>query len=121
MGAELERRWPSSSPEIFTLAQWRAAGVSQLLPLLGERGAEILWRGMQHLLAWAPSLADDDDDVLVHAPCIEGVGEYPVDDGSLQVAPGVWVVGDAGGAFRGIVASMISGRYAALRIKGPQG
>jgi hypothetical protein len=46
------------------------------------------------------------------------VGDYPVDDGALQVAPGVWVVGDAVGRFRGIVASMISGRYVAARISG---
>ena len=33
----------------------------------------------------------------------------------LELAPGVRVAGDLTGRFRGIVASMVSGRYAALR------
>lgn len=51
----------------------------------------------------------------VFSPCIEGVGDFPVDGGALEVAPGVRVAGDLTGRFRGIVASMVSGRYAALR------
>jgi uncharacterized FAD-dependent dehydrogenase len=103
-------------PESLPLREWRAAGAARLSSTLGERGSAVLWRGLQHLLAWCPEWVERDD-VTVHTPCIEGVGDYAVDDGSLQVAENVYVVGDAGGRFRGIVASMISGRYAAARIK----
>ncbi len=115
LGSELDRLLPAAVPRTLPLQAWRSGGAPHLASVFGEQGAGLLWRALQHLLAWAPALADDDD-VLVHVPCIEGVGAYPVDDGSLQVAPGVWVVGDACGRFRGIVASMISGRYAAARL-----
>ena len=42
---------------------------------------------------------------------ILNLGDYPVDDGDLNIAPGIWMAGDLCGRFRGIVASMISGRY----------
>ncbi|MDP2342133.1 MAG: FAD-dependent oxidoreductase [Deltaproteobacteria bacterium] len=108
-------RLGQAAPERLSLRAWRAGGAQRLSSTLGERGAEVLWRGLQHLLAWCPSLVELED-AEVFSPCIEGVGDYAVDDGSLQVAPNVFVVGDAGGRFRGIVASMISGRYAALKI-----
>lgn len=114
LAAELDR-CGAAAPETLSLQSWLRGGAQRLGSIFGERSAELLWRGLHHLLGWAPSLVEDD--VVVHAPCIEGVGDYPVDDGSLQVAPGVWIAGDAGGRFRGIVASMISGRYAALQIK----
>jgi hypothetical protein len=45
-------------------------------------------------------------------PTLEGVGWYPRLTPDLRI-PGssVWVPGDAGGRFRGIVAGMISGHY----------
>jgi hypothetical protein len=84
-----------------------------LVPSFGEPGADAVLRALARLLAWCPRW---DDGARLFAPCIEGVGDYPADDGSLQVAPGVWVAGDLCGRFRGIVAGMISGRYAALRL-----
>jgi hypothetical protein len=103
-----------AQPVQLELSAWTSAAA--LAPVFGTTGAEVIWRGLSHLVARCPELRREP--VRVHAPCLEGVGDYPVDDGSLQVAPGVWVAGDAGGRFRGIVASMVSGRYAALRLSG---
>lgn len=86
--------------------------VDRLTPIVGEVGARLLDRALGHLWAFA-----DLTGATVHAPAIEGVGDYPVDDGDLRIAPGVWIAGDAGGRFRGIVAAMISGRYAARRLR----
>lgn len=85
-----------------------------LVPTFGGPGADALLHAFARLSAWCPEWRHDDARLL--APCIEGVGDYPDDDGSLQVAPGVWVAGDLCGRFRGIVAGMVSGRYAALRL-----
>lgn len=70
----------------------------------------VIARALETLVPDAPA------DMKVYEPCIEGVGDYPVDDGHLCIAPGVHVAGDACGRFRGIVAAMISGRYVARRI-----
>lgn len=86
-----------------------------LLPSFGEAGAAAMLRALARLGAWCPELAEAGD-AVAHMPCIEGVGDYPDDDGALQAAPGVWLAGDGGGRFRGIVASMVSGRYVAARI-----
>lgn len=80
----------------------------------GARGAEAVLRALCRLYELCPALGEDRGASL-HMPCIEGVGEYPEDDGALQLAPGVYVAGDVCGRFRGIVAGMISGCYAALR------
>lgn len=88
--------------------------VGQLSPYLGAEGARAMASAIARLVAYEPALLDEA--VTIHAPCLEGVGDYPVDDGALQVAPGVWIAGDVAGRFRGIVASMISGRYVARRI-----
>lgn len=51
----------------------------------------------------------------------QGVGFYPCTDGDLKLSNGWrgWVVGDPiiQGTFRGIVAAMVSGAYAALKLK----
>lgn len=91
-----------------------AADPVALERLFGVRAADILARAYARLVDWEPALATEPP--RLHGPCLEGVGDYPVDDGGLLAAPGVWIAGDAIGRFRGIVASMISGRYAALRI-----
>ncbi len=97
-----------------SLADWRR-DPSVLAPVVGTPAAALLAIARDRLLAWAPALRDAEAAVL--APCIEGIGEYPLapaDD--LLLAPGLWLAGDAAGRFRGIVASMISGRYVARRI-----
>jgi uncharacterized protein len=116
LGSQVMRALAQAEPVSFGLDAWRddARLAAQLMPLMGEVGAGWLARARDTLLSYAPSLAHANGRVV--APAIEGVGDYPVDDGSLQLAPGVWVAGDACGRFRGIVAAMVSGRYVARRI-----
>ena len=108
-GDAIERA-AASEPVRFSLGAW-LADPSLLVPTFGIAGASALHRALQRLREWAPELVDAE----VHAPVIEGIGEYPVDD-ALQIAKHVWIAGDACGRFRGIVASMVSGRYVARRI-----
>lgn len=104
-----------ATPGKFLIANGvRTDLVAQLAPHFGAAGARQMASAIARLVAYEPALLDET--VAIHAPCLEGVGDYPVDDGALQVAPGVWIAGDVHGRFRGIVASMISGRYAARRI-----
>jgi uncharacterized protein len=116
LGRDVEAHLYRAAPSSFGLDEWLARGAARLAPAFGEAGARAMWRALGRLLDVAPELRGDD--VRIYAPCLEGVGDYPIDDGSLEVAPNLWVVGDAGGRFRGIVAGMVSGRYAALRAIG---
>lgn len=77
----------------------------------GPEGDAAVQRALEALCAWCPGLREEAP--KLHGPCIEGVGDYPLEDGRLCAAPGVWLAGDVCGRFRGIVASMVSGRYAA--------
>jgi glycine/D-amino acid oxidase-like deaminating enzyme len=95
------------APASFPLAEWPVRGRELFSALAFER----ISVAIERLRRFAPL-----DGAQLHAPVIEGVGDYPADDGALGVAPGVFVAGDACGRFRGIVAAMISGRYAATRI-----
>ena len=103
----------TSRPAAFALGDWLDGGDARIASCFGERGAGVLRRAVERLLEWAPELARMH--ATVHLPCVEGVGDYPADDGALRVAPSVHVAGDVCGRFRGIVASLVSGRYAALR------
>ena len=109
----------ATEPFLFTAAPTSLAladtDLSTLAPLFGPIGASAVVRALDRLRDWCPALADDPD-ARVHAPCIEGVGDYPEDDGALALAPGIWAAGDVCGRFRGIVASMVSGRYVAARV-----
>ena len=116
-GRDVERTLYDAPPESFPLDEWLDRGAKRLAPSFGEEGALALERALERLLERSPGLRRGP--VTVYSPCIEGVGDYPVDDGHLAVADGVWVAGDAIGRFRGIVASMISGRYAARRLLSP--
>jgi uncharacterized protein len=54
----------------------------------------------------------------ITGPCIEGIGYYPSVDGHLRVGDlPVWVAGDETGVFRGLVAALISGHYAASQVQ----
>jgi hypothetical protein len=90
-------------------------GDARLVTTFGEAGAAIVVRALERFCLEFPELRDDTG-ATIHAPCIEGVGDYPVTDDHLAVAPDIFVAGDACGRFRGIVASMVSGRYVAARI-----
>lgn len=77
-------------------------------------GAPLVRQALARLVDWCPALAHDRD-ALAHLPCIEGVGDYP-DDSDLALTDDIWTAGDVCGRFRGIVASMVSGRYVAARV-----
>lgn len=111
LGDAVERA-SRAEPIRFELRDWIGHGARFLADTFGDTGAGALWRALELLRERITEL----DNATVYAPVIEGVGEYPIADGSLQIAPNVWVAGDAGGRFRGIVASMVSGRYVARQI-----
>lgn len=112
-------------PHVFASAPTFAAELSEVLhapaadarmiSTFGPAGAAVVGRALERFIECSPELASDPSASL-HAPCIEGVGDYPVSDQHLEVAPHVFVAGDACGRFRGIVASLISGRYVGARI-----
>jgi uncharacterized FAD-dependent dehydrogenase len=78
----------------------------------GPELSEIMVRGLSRLAAAYPVLRDDDTRLI--GPTLEGVGWYPKVNGDLRLLDTpAWVAGDACGLFRGIVAAMISGHYAA--------
>lgn len=114
LGRSVLRAMERSTPERVRLAEVLAAGPLALASHFGEEGAAALSRGLAHLAAFCPSVQEPE--VELFAPCLEGVGAYPALDGDLRAAPGVYFAGDACGLFRGLVASMLSGRYAALRL-----
>ena len=84
-----------------------------LIPVFGPRGSAIVSRGVEHFVQ---AFAINHEGTRIHAPCIEGVGDYPLSDRHLQVADNVFVAGDVSGRFRGIIASMVSGRYVGARL-----
>ena len=87
----------------------------RLVATFGETGAGIVARALTRFVERFPALGADQV-ARLHGPCIEGVGDYPVSTEELELAPGVLVAGDACGRFRGIVASMVSGRYVGAAI-----
>ncbi|WP_371551898.1 FAD-binding protein [Streptomyces sp. NBC_00554] len=78
----------------------------------GPELREIMLRGLSRLAEAYPVLRDNRTRLI--GPTLEGVGWYPKVDGDLRLLDSpAWVAGDACGLFRGIVAAMISGHYAA--------
>ncbi|MCG5214633.1 hypothetical protein [Streptosporangium sp. KLBMP 9127] len=78
----------------------------------GPELREIMLRGLTRLADAYPALRDGGTRLI--GPTLEGVGWYPEVDGDLRLLDiPAWVAGDACGLFRGIVAAMISGHYAA--------
>ncbi|MFD5483298.1 FAD-dependent oxidoreductase [Streptomyces hawaiiensis] len=78
----------------------------------GPELREIMVRGLSRLANAFPDIRDGETQLI--GPTLEGVGWYPEVDGDLRLSDApAWVAGDACGLFRGIVAAMISGHYAA--------
>ncbi|MGP4000222.1 FAD-dependent oxidoreductase [Streptomyces sp. 8N706] len=78
----------------------------------GPELREIMVRGLSRLAAAYPTIRNNGTQLI--GPTLEGVGWYPKVDGDLRLLDSpAWVAGDACGLFRGIVAAMISGHYAA--------
>lgn len=80
----------------------------------GPLAAGAMRCGLKLLSDRFPSLLSTETDLI--GPTLEGVGWYPANNDNLRCPNGpAWVVGDATGKFRGIVAAMVSGHYAASR------
>ncbi|TQN64223.1 hypothetical protein CSHISOI_11206 [Colletotrichum shisoi] len=98
-------------------AQGLLRGDAEVVAALDEiYGPELVGKmaeGLRRLSQTYSDLGDDEEATLI-GPTLEGIGWYPKVDGNLSLldAP-AWVAGDACGLFRGIVAAMISGHYAA--------
>jgi uncharacterized FAD-dependent dehydrogenase len=89
-----------------------ADGIATLDSVYGRELREFMTAGLSRLVASFPSIEDAETQLI--GPTLEGVGWYPQVDGDLRLLDvPAWVAGDACGLFRGIVAAMISGHYAA--------
>lgn len=94
------------------LINGKPAALATFDRVYGPELRTLMLRGLTRLAATFPEL--DPSGTQLIGPTLEGVGWYPKVDGDLRLldAP-AWVAGDACGLFRGIVASLISGHYAA--------
>lgn len=83
--------------------------------IYGRDVAKVMLLGLRQLIHSFPTIEHDETRLI--GPTLEGIGWYPEVDGTLRI-PGrpTWVVGDACGLFRGIVAAFISGHYAASSV-----
>ncbi|WP_350305162.1 FAD-dependent oxidoreductase [Photorhabdus viridis] len=91
--------------------------IAKLVSLYGEELFDKMLQGLRNIIRKFPEI--DHEKTHIVGPTLEGVGWYPSLDGdlSLETSPSpVWVAGDACGIFRGIVAAMISGHYAASAV-----
>merc|ERR1712150_200053 len=87
----------------------------------GPTAWRILKKGCELLSQQHPGFRDQ---FTLSGPTIEGVGAYPVTDGTLKVIlpsqsvgqDNLFVCGDATGTFRGIVAGMCSGYYVGAQL-----
>ncbi|MER5642193.1 FAD-binding protein [Kitasatospora sp. NPDC002227] len=89
---------------------------SRLERVYGVELTAFMCEGVQHLAERFPEVRTERTRLI--GPTMEGVGWYPAvrPDLRLPDTP-AWVAGDSCGMFRGIVAAMISGHYAAARLK----
>lgn len=79
--------------------------------IYGKELTETMRKGLTKLCDEFDDLNNDDEASLI-GPTLEGVGWYPSVDGNLKASEvPLYIVGDACGLFRGIVAAMISGYY----------
>jgi len=110
----------SRADSLFTLSASEVlAGAPQALRAMdaafGKALREQVVLGLASLAEEFPSITLPDTKLI--GPTLEGVGWYPLIDEQLQFdVESVWVAGDVSGTFRGIVAAMISGHFAAARL-----
>jgi uncharacterized FAD-dependent dehydrogenase len=98
------------------LLEGDAQTVTKFDKVYGPKLRGVMTAGIERLGVKFPDLGLDPNAKLI-GPTLEGVGWYPTVDGDLRLADvPAYVAGDACGLFRGIVAAMISGHYAASRI-----
>jgi len=89
---------------------------AKLVNIYGSELVEKMTEGLRRLSLSYSALAGDAEATLI-GPTLEGIGWYPKVNGSLRLLDTpAWVAGDACGLFRGIVAAMISGHYAAASL-----
>lgn len=95
----------------------REAATEELMhKIYGHEVYELLREGLVRISERFPAVRDEATELI--GPTLEGVGWYPKVDGDLKSPDSpLWIAGDACGLFRGIVAAMISGCYAALTVK----
>ncbi|MHB0774528.1 FAD-dependent oxidoreductase [Halomonas sp. WWR20] len=110
-------REPSAYYEI-PLKAWlegQEDAVSTMDTVYGKEVATAMLQGLRQLIHRFPAIEHDETRLI--GPTLEGVGWYPQVDGTLRIPNRpTWVVGDACGLFRGIVAAFISGHYAASSV-----
>ena len=84
---------------------------SELADLFGPDLTIALRHGLRRVIT---HFGDQDfQHATLHGPTVEGIGTYPKINRSLRVTTHpIWVAGDAGGLFRGIVAALTSGHFA---------
>jgi uncharacterized FAD-dependent dehydrogenase len=85
--------------------------------LLGAEAGQLMREGLTLLVARYPELSAAE--AVVCGPAVEGTGHYCdlLPDLSVRGYPGLSVIGDASGVFRGIVPSMVSGYYAGRQMQ----
>ena len=112
----LSRREAHFKIPLHALLDSHPSAVKAVDRVYGRRLREKIIAGLDRVTTAFSDLQNDPDAQLI-GPTLEGIGWYPDVDGDLRLldAP-AWVAGDACGLFRGIVASMISGHYAASAI-----
>jgi uncharacterized FAD-dependent dehydrogenase len=90
------------------------SSASALRSLLGSTLQLALEVGLRELLRIFPDAASE---ATLHAPAVEGVGNYPAVSAQLKLANlPMWVAGDACGLFRGITAAGVSGYFSGIRV-----
>lgn len=91
------------------------ATTSGMDAIYGKEVANAMMLGLRKLINRFPSIEHSETRLI--GPALEGIGWYPEVDGTLRLPNRpAWVVGDACGLFRGIVAAFISGHYAASAV-----
>lgn len=97
---------------LLSTLQIGGTGRERLSSIYGQTLSDLMLVGLAELVGQFPDVSDPDTYLI--GPTLEGVGWYPAVTGNLKIKDRpIWVAGDACGLFRGIIAALISGHYAA--------